>query len=123
MAKVLLADDNAQYRAAFVQAMEALGHDATTIASGEGLIQAISDEAPDIVFLDVLMPGGGAISRLHDIRAASHDLPVVVITGNAAVFSSPIVSEGMRGANARVSKTISLRELQDIIDELTAPNS
>ena len=118
MARVLLADDDADYRDAFRTALEALGHRVTSVASVQEVGAAIESDRPEIVFLDVMMPGGGAISRLHDIRGAHPDLPLVVITGNAAVFASPIVNEGMRGADARLAKSTSLREISAIIDRL-----
>lgn len=119
MTKVLLADDDPEYRKVFVQAMEALGHSVRAVASGDELLSAMRQESPDIVFLDVLMPGGGAISRIHEIRDLEPNLPIVVITGNATIYSSPIVTEGMREARARVPKTISLVELQQVIEDLT----
>ncbi|WP_040753384.1 response regulator [Wenxinia marina] len=119
MAKILLADDDPDYTATFGRAMDALGHRFASVATGEDIAAAVVETRPDIVFLDVLMPGGGAISRLHELRAAHPHLPIVVITGNAAVYDSPIVTEGMRTANARVPKTISLLQLAEIIDRLT----
>lgn len=120
MAKVLLADDDPDYRDAFSVALEALGHRVTTVGSGAEVRSALAGGLPDIVFLDVLMPGGGAISLIHEIHGAHPGLPVVVITGNAAVYSSPIVTEGMRGADARIPKSVSLREIGEIIDRLVA---
>lgn len=120
MARVMLADDDPDYSAAFERGMIALGHEVVRLASGERLLHEIERARPDILFLDVLMPGGGAISLVHEIRAVYRDLPIVVITGNSAVFSSPIVSEGMRQANARVRKSVSLIELQELVRRLTA---
>ncbi|WP_323763932.1 response regulator [Marinovum sp.] len=120
MAIVLLADDDPDYRDAFAVALEAVGHRVTTVASGAEVKAAIAADLPDIVFLDVLMPGGGAISLIHEIHGTHPGLPVVVITGNAAVFSSPIVTEGMRGADARIPKSVSLGEISQIIDSLLA---
>lgn len=119
VAKVLLADDDPEYRAAFSRAMEALGHTVTVVASGTEVAAAIDRAVPDIVFLDVLMPDGGAISRVHEVRQQLPDTPVVVITGNAAIYASPIVTEGMRGADMRLPKSVSLLELSVAIDTLT----
>lgn len=118
MANILLADDDPDYRDAFTVALEALGHSVSSVATSAEVKAAIEAVSPDVIFLDVLMPGGGAISGLHEIRALQPQLPIVVITGNAAVYSSPIVTEGMRGANARVPKSMSLEEISQIIDGL-----
>lgn len=117
--KVLIADDDPLYLAAFEAGMEALGHEVTLVMSAEEVTESLEAAVPDILFLDVLMPGGGAISILHDVRKELPDLPIVIITGNAAVYDSPIVTRGLRYAQIKMPKTASLEELASVIDRLT----
>ncbi|EAR50850.1 two-component response regulator [Oceanicola granulosus HTCC2516] len=120
MARILIADDDPSYHQAFYAAVEVLGHEAVGVASSDKVVPALKEQRFDILFLDVLMPGGGAISTIHAVRAVDADLPIVIITGNAAVFDSPIVSEGLRMAQARVPKTAGLDDLRRVIDDLLA---
>lgn len=123
MAQVLIADDNAQYRAAFTEAMQTLDHKVVAIASGREVLPALGQGGIDIVFLDVLMPGGGAISLVHEIRSAYPNLPIIVVTGNPAVMDSPILSEGLTSAQARIPKTTSLAEFDRLIRTSLEPRA
>ena len=58
------------------------------------------------------------MQAFNEIRGDNPDLPLVIITGNAAIFTSPIMSEGMRAADARLAKSTSLVEISGIIDRL-----
>jgi CheY-like chemotaxis protein len=117
LARILIADDDPQYLAAFRTAVEALGHELIEVRGGKDVLRALEQHDIDLVFLDVLMPGGGAISLVHAIRDHNRAIPIVIITGNTAVFESPIISEGLRQANARVPKTIGLAELSLLIEQ------
>lgn len=119
MPQVLIADDDPQYLAAFEAGMETLGHDVRLAMSSQDVSHALKEHVPDILFLDVLMPGGGAISILHGVAAKLPGLPVVIITGNAAVYDSPIVTRGLQYARLKMPKTASLEELGEVIDRLT----
>ena len=118
MARILIADDDRDYLAAFSQGMAALGHETTGVDHSDDVLPALDGAPYDIVFLDMLMPGGGAITLVHRISSAHPALPVVVLTGNAAVFSSPIMQGGMRHVHARISKTSSLAEIGQVIHRL-----
>ncbi|MBF9029062.1 response regulator [Rhodobacterales bacterium HKCCE3408] len=119
MAKVLIADDDANYLDAFCDGVEALGHIATGVPNGRRALAALEEDHFDIVFLDVVMGDGGGISVLHDIRESWPDLPVVIITGRSEVVSSPIFKSGLRAASAKLPKTTSLAELDLEIRRLT----
>lgn len=121
MARILLADDDPGYLAAFCDGMTVCGHDATGVASGEQALTCIADMSFDIVFLDVLMPGGGAITLTHTIREHDKGLPIVVITGRPELASSPILREGLRYACAKVSKTATLEELDALVRHHARP--
>ena len=121
MARVLIADDDAQYLAAFSDAMATIGHEVVGYRTRGDTLSALERDGFDVVFLDVLMPGGGAIGLIHEIRGLDAAVPIVVITGNEAVFHSPIVSDGLRLANARMRKSASLDQLDALVKDLTAP--
>ena len=120
MARILIADDDPDYISAFSGAMEALGHETKGVNSGAELVPELQSGNYDLLFLDVMMPGGGAISLIHVARKISPDLPVVVITGSTAINFSPIFTDGMKHAHAKVSKTSSLKELGRIVESALA---
>ena len=118
VARVLIADDDTQYLAAFSDAMVALGHEVSGTRTRAETLETLRRGSYDIVFLDVLMPGGGAISLIHEVRDEDADIPIIVITGHHTVFQSPIVSEGLRLAQARIPKTTPLVELASLVENL-----
>lgn len=122
MAHILIADDDADYRAAFCSGLGALGHEVESVESGDQVEAAVTTHTPsyDIVFLDVMMPAGGAASLLERISAIRPDLPVLLITGRSDITESPLFRHVTRRARARVHKTASLQEIDMLVRSLTA---
>lgn len=116
MAYVLIVDDDPDYSAAFCDSLEQLAHRVDWAVDGETARKALSETAYDIVFLDVLMPGGGAVTLLHTLAAAHPDVPLVVISGQSQLYDSPLFQEGLRKAAAVLKKTASLREIDAVIN-------
>ncbi|WP_417243830.1 response regulator [Celeribacter sp.] len=120
MARILIADDDADYRRAFTAGMTALGHDVVSVTSGSSVPDALN-AAPDgfdVVFLDIMMPDGGGATALHHVKSFDPDLPAVIITGRAELFDSPIFKRGFTTAEARIKKTVSLAELDTLVRDI-----
>jgi CheY-like chemotaxis protein len=116
MARVLVADDDPAFRSAMAAAVTALGHEVEFAADGEAAIEAQRNRPCEVVLLDVLMPRRGGISTLHALTTLFPALPVVVVTGNAALLDAPICRDGLRGARAVVGKHLSLDALRRLLD-------
>src|SRR5688500_6394864 len=86
-ARVLLIDDDAGIRESMRMPLEYEGYEYSAVASAEDGIAAIQRESPDIVFLDIKMPGKDGLDALSKIKAMDDSLPVVMISahGNAQV--------------------------------------
>jgi two-component system nitrogen regulation response regulator NtrX len=71
------------------------GFSVATAVSGEDALAAVSREIFDLILLDVWLPGMDGIEALHQLRAAGHQLPVVLISGHAtAELAVRAVREG-----------------------------
>jgi len=71
------------------------GFSVVTVATGEEALAAVSREIFDLVLLDVWLPGIDGIEALRQLRAAGHQLPVVLISGHAtAELAVRAVREG-----------------------------
>lgn len=79
MSRILIVEDDQAIRAALKRALTERGHAVAVVADGiEGVAQAVTD-APDIVLLDLGLPGIDGLGALRMIRAVS-DVAVIVVT-------------------------------------------
>ncbi|WP_034451456.1 response regulator transcription factor [Butyrivibrio sp. AE2032] len=81
--KVLIADDEKEIRNLLRLYLENDGFMVEDVGSGEAVAGAIEDFKPDIVLLDVMMPGKDGIHVLKDIRQVSN-IPVMIISARTA---------------------------------------
>jgi DNA-binding NtrC family response regulator len=80
MARILVADDEPSICEAFAALLAADGHAALTASNGRDAVQLVRSERPDVVFLDVRMPGLDGIAALKEIRTFDPAVPVIVMT-------------------------------------------
>jgi PAS domain S-box-containing protein len=79
---VLLVDDDELIRATFDPVIRCLGHRVRSVVSGEeALEQLTAGEVPDVVILDMNMPGLGGQGTLPLLRERHPELPVLLATG------------------------------------------
>ena len=81
--KVLIADDEKEIRNLLRLYLENDGFTVTDVSSGEEVAGAMDSFKPDIVLLDVMMPGKDGIHVLKDIREVSN-VPVMIISARTA---------------------------------------
>ncbi len=81
--RILVVDDDDDVRRLASMALSRVGgHEVTSVSSGAECISALRDGLPDVVVLDVMMPGMDGPTTLEAIRDdhATRDLPVVFLT-------------------------------------------
>ncbi len=85
--KVLMVDDEEKFRSTTEKILQRKGFDTVLAASGEEAIDKLV-EHPDVVILDVKMPGMDGHQALEEIKKRSPDLPVIMLTGHGAMPSA-----------------------------------
>jgi CheY-like chemotaxis protein len=85
--KVLMVDDEEQFRATTKKILDKRGFDTIVAESGEAAIDKIK-ENPDVVILDIKMPGIDGHEALKQIKKLKPDLPVIMLTGHGAMPSA-----------------------------------
>jgi len=112
---VLLVDDDELIRSAMQEVLECLGHTVLAALSGEeALARLDAGFEPDVVILDVNMPGLGGAGTLPLLRSLRPHLPVILATGRADQAVLDLV--GARPGVALLAKPFSMAELQKQFD-------
>ncbi len=91
--RVLIVDDEDEFADALAERLEIRGFETTAAYSGVGALQRIEGWEPDVVLLDVMMPGLDGTEVLKRIKESHPLIEVVMLTGKATVESA---IEGMR---------------------------
>jgi DNA-binding response OmpR family regulator len=107
--KVLIADDDADSREILKTYLAAKGHQIVLAADGAEALKRFTDERPDLVLLDIMMPKLDGWEVLHYIRAAGRT-PVLMITAKDA--TDEIVKALSEGADDYIVKPLKLREVE-----------
>ncbi len=80
MGKILIVDDDAQLRNSFAKLLSAEGHTVQTAATGEGGLKVVAAEQPDLVIMDVRLPGLDGLQTFKAIHEKQPKLPVIIMT-------------------------------------------
>ena len=112
--KVLMVDDEAQFRATTERILTRRGFQTIMAASGEEALKKL-DEKPDVVVLDIKMPGMDGHETLHEIKKRLPDLPVIILTGHGALPSAREARE--KGAFDYLTKPCDIDTLAAKISE------
>ena len=77
---ILLVDDDALMRRSLAFHLEQAGYQVHTAASAEDAIESVRYAPPDLVILDIGLPGKDGLEALREIKA-QHNIPVIFLTG------------------------------------------
>ena len=120
MTTILIADDDADIRDLVTFKLEQAGFDVVAVDNGLAALSAARDDPPDVVVLDVMMPGMSGIDVCRELRGQQHTtaLPIVLLTARAQEGDVE-VGFGV-GADDYVVKPFSPRELVSRVEAVLA---
>jgi DNA-binding NtrC family response regulator len=111
--KILVIDDEEFITRSLKQHLEKEEYEVATAATGEEGIEMFKAEPPDIIILDLNMPGMGGIETLKTIRNLSSDVVVIIITAHGDIETA--VSAIKLGAYDFVEKPFELDRISVLI--------
>jgi DNA-binding response OmpR family regulator len=114
-ASILVADDEPNIVLSLEFVLKQAGFRVRTAADGEAALTAIAEEPPDLVLLDVMIPGRDGYSVCQEIRSnpAWRDVRIIMLTAKGGEVQR---EKGLSlGADEYVTKPFSTRELVDRI--------
>lgn len=108
-ATILVVEDDPSLLAGLALNLRKAGYRVVTAADGEAALASFESERPDLVLLDLMLPGVDGLDILSRIRSSDASLPVVVLT---ALGGEEDKVRGLDvGANDYVTKPFSIAEL------------
>ena len=120
MAKVLIVDDSRVYRYSLRKLIKDWGHEVVTAKNGEQAIEVARAEHPEIILMDIVMPGmnGYQAKRMLARDEATSKIPVIFVSTRSEETDR---IWGLRqGAAAYVTKPVKPEVLQSAISEAVA---
>jgi len=107
--KILLVDDEEEFVTTLAERLELRGFRAQAVTDGESALHIIESDPPQVIILDVMMPGMGGLEVLKRIKTQHPQIHVILLTGHGSTKEG---IEGMqRGAFDYLMKPINIEEL------------
>jgi two-component system, OmpR family, KDP operon response regulator KdpE len=107
-ANILVVDDEPQIRRVLRSTLTSRGYTISDAKSGEEALEAIRKERPDLILLDINMPGMGGIETCREIRR-TYETPIIVLTVRNAERDKVAALDA--GADDYVVKPFGIEEL------------
>ena len=109
MITVSIVDDEKEFVSTLAERLRLRGIQADETGSGEEALRLIANATPQVVVLDVMMPGMSGLEVLHRVKSAYPEIEVILLTG---IGSTKEGVEGMRlGAFDFLMKPLQIEEL------------
>jgi len=120
MPRVLIVDDIALNRLLLERILQPRGYEILTAEGGREAVDLAQTHSPDLILMDIQMPGVNGYEALELLRAHEHtsNIPVMAVTGAATENDRSKLDSA--GFNAAILKPFDIPELLAIVSGLTA---
>lgn len=116
--KVLLAEDNVINRQIFTAMMAPTQAQVTEAFDGQEAVDAVGEEKPDIIFMDIQMPNLDGVAACKLIKQLYPDIPIIALTAN--VMQQDIDHYHEVGFDAHLGKPLDMKLLYSTLSEFLA---
>ena len=117
---ILLADDDLDIRTLVKLALEPFDYDIIEASDGEMALEEILVEAPDLVVLDVMMPGltGWEVCKYVKSKEGYKNIAILMLTAVGETVNQ--MTAPLYGADAHLDKPFDMDEIVQVIQKLLA---
>src|SRR5207342_375185 len=117
-AHILIADDDEVSCQLFAETLEAEGFQVEQTTSGEAALSRLGEETPDLLIIDVRMPGTSGLEVTRIVHEKYPSLPIIVMTAFGSIETA--VEAIHEGAFDFISKPMNLAELKKTVSRALA---
>ena len=114
---VMVVEDNEKNRKLMRVVLNAKGYNIIEAATGEEALNLLKNQKPDIILMDIQLPGIDGLTLIKQIKASviTKDIPIIAVTAYAMKGDEQKILD--TGCNAYVSKPINTQELPLIVEK------
>jgi two-component system response regulator RegA len=117
----LVVDDDEVFRNRLCRALTQRNWEAESVPDGEKALKIARDRSPDLVLVDLRMPGKGGLDVVQELRAIDSSMTIIVLTGYGSIPTA--ISAMKRGADHYLSKPADADQILAAYESLrTAPS-
>lgn len=118
MKRILVVDDEENVRLLYKEELTDEGYEVAVAASAEEAMAEIEAQRPDLITLDIRMPGIDGIELLRLLREQDRDLPVIIVTA----YGEYKQDFSVWASDAYVVKSADMDELKAMVRKVLPPN-
>ena len=119
VAKILVVEDSPDNMKLFRTLLTLKGHEVTELPGGEGLLETIARAGPELVLMDIQLPGKDGFALLAEIRESPHSaLRVLALTAHAMSGDRERALEA--GFDGYITKPIEIRTFPELVKRALA---
>jgi two-component system response regulator RegX3 len=108
-ARVLVVEDDESHALAVGVGLEREGFEVFSVSDGSAAMKAIAAHSPDVILLDVMLPGMSGIDICRQLRESGSSVPVIMVSARSEELDVVVAMEV--GADDYVAKPYRIREL------------
>lgn len=114
MSKILVVEDEENIRLLYKEELQDLGYEVIQASNGKEAVEKFDLHRPDLVILDIELPGFDGIETMNIIREKSRDIPIILCTAYGEY------KRNMRtwASNAYIIKSADLKELLSTVNKI-----
>ena len=121
-ASILIVDDDPEIVAMLTTRLRHRGYKVATASDGHRALELAKREKPDLMLLDVMMPGksGWEVARALKQDAATQSIKIVMVTAIGEQVNE--ITSPLYGADAHIDKPFEFERLEKVIAGLVSPS-
>ncbi len=118
MGQALIVDDSATERAILTNCLKEIGVDVLIATSGEEALEKIADTHPDLILLDVMLPGRSGFEICRELKGseATNKIPIILCSNKGTDMDKFWGKK--QGADAYIPKPVNQEELIQTVQQL-----